>query len=55
MNQIRQYFEHAIQKKINDKEWAFFVSKLSRQEFPKKQEPELLLVYIPELYIFFPF
>ena len=24
MNQIRQYFEHAIQKKISDKEWAFF-------------------------------
>ena len=36
MNQIRQYFEHAIKKKISDKEWTFFVSKLSRQEFPKK-------------------
>lgn len=36
MEQIRQYFEHAIQQKISDKEWAFFVSKLSRKEFPKK-------------------
>ncbi len=35
MEQIRQYFEHAIQQKMSDKEWAFFVSKLSRQEFPK--------------------
>src|SRR5690606_20680723 len=36
MEQIRQYFEHAIQQRISDKEWTFFVSKLSRQEFPKK-------------------
>ena len=36
MKQIRAYFEHAIQKKINDEEWTLFVSKLSRQEFPKK-------------------
>ena len=36
MDQIRQHFEHSIQQKINDNEWAFFVSKLSRQEFPKK-------------------
>ena len=36
MEQIRQYFEHSIQQKINDKEWEFYVSKLSRQEFPKK-------------------
>lgn len=36
MEQIRQYFENAIQQKISDKEWTFFVSKLSRQEFPKK-------------------
>lgn len=35
MEQIRQYFEHAIQQKISDKEWSFFVSKLSQQEFPK--------------------
>lgn len=35
MEQIRQYFEHAIQQKIIDKEWHFFASKLSRQEFPK--------------------
>ncbi len=35
MQQIRQYFEHSIQQRISDKEWAFFVSKLSRQEFPK--------------------
>jgi CRP-like cAMP-binding protein len=36
MEQIRQYFEHAIQQRISDKEWSIFVSKLSRQEFPKK-------------------
>jgi len=35
MEQIRQHFEHAIQRKISDQEWALFVSKLSRQEFPK--------------------
>jgi CRP-like cAMP-binding protein len=35
MEQIRQYFEHAIQQRICDNEWAFFVSKLSQQEFPK--------------------
>lgn len=36
MDQIRQHFEHAIRKRISDEEWTFFVSKLSRQEFPKK-------------------
>ncbi len=36
MEQIRQNFENTIQQKISDKEWAFFSSKLSRQEFPKK-------------------
>lgn len=35
MEQIRQYFEHTIQQKINNKEWTFFVSKLLRQDFPK--------------------
>ncbi|EKB48272.1 Crp/Fnr family transcriptional regulator [Cecembia lonarensis] len=36
MEQIRQYFEQAIQQKIGDKDWQFFVSKLSRHEFSKK-------------------
>ena len=36
MEQIRQHFERAIQQPIVDEEWAFFVSKLSRQAFPKK-------------------
>lgn len=36
MEQIRHYFEQAIDQKISDKEWEFFVSKLSREEFPKK-------------------
>lgn len=35
MEQIRQYFERAIQQKINDKDWYIFSSKLSRQVFPK--------------------
>ena len=35
MEQIRQYFQHAIQQEISEKEWIFFVSKLSRQEFSK--------------------
>lgn len=35
MEKIRQYFEHVIRSKICDEEWAFFASKLSRQEFPK--------------------
>jgi len=36
MEQIRQHFEHTIQRKISDHEWTYFVSKLSRKEFPKK-------------------
>lgn len=36
MENIRQHFEQAIQQKIDDGEWAFFMSKLSRLEFPKK-------------------
>lgn len=36
MDQIRHHFEHAIQRRILDEEWVFFVSKLSRKEFPKK-------------------
>jgi len=36
MEQIRLNFEHAIQQKISKEEWAFFNSKLSREEFPKK-------------------
>lgn len=35
MEQIRQYFEQAIQQRISDKEWQFFAAKLSRKEFPK--------------------
>lgn len=37
MDQIRHYFEQAIQQKINDDEWAFFSSKLVEQEFPKNE------------------
>lgn len=36
MEQIRKHFEGTIQQRISDKEWTFFVSKLSRQTFPKK-------------------
>lgn len=36
MEQIRQNFEHAIHQKISNEEWAFFSSKLSLEEFPKK-------------------
>ena len=36
MERIRQYFEQAIQRPIIDEEWAFFVSKLACEEFPKK-------------------
>ncbi len=36
MERIRQHFEQAIQQRISDNEWTFFVSKLSRQDFPKK-------------------
>ena len=39
MKQIRQYFENVIEQRIIDKEWTFFVSELSRQEFPKKHIP----------------
>lgn len=35
MEQIRYYFEQAIQQKLTEKDWCFFSSKLSRQEFPK--------------------
>ena len=37
MEQIRQHFEHSIQQKISDKDWSFFVSKLTRQVFRKKE------------------
>ena len=37
MKQIRDYFEQAIQQPIDEAEWALFSSKLSRQQFPKKQ------------------
>lgn len=36
MEQIRQYFETAVQLKLTDKDWDIFSSKISRQEFPKK-------------------
>jgi CRP-like cAMP-binding protein len=35
MEQIRQYFETVAKLKLADKDWEFFASKITRQEFPK--------------------
>lgn len=37
MNEIRQYFEQSIHQKIEDQEWIFFHSMLSRHELSKHQ------------------